>query len=224
MGKVVPDAIEAYLASLNHAPDAVLREVEQRGRDMRLPIVDPEVGVFLETLVRATGASRILEIGTAIGYSTIWLARGLPADGVVFTIELDEARAAAAREHVSRAGLAEKVHVMQGDAARLVHKVAGPFDLIFQDGHKPLYAALLDRLVDLLRPGGVLVADNVLWDGEVVPGFVATPSKPSADTVAIAEFNQRLSTDPRLRASWIPLRDGLALAVKRHPAEALTGR
>lgn len=218
MGKIVPDAVEAYLASLNRAPDAVLRDVEQQGQVMGLPIVDAEVGVLLETLVRATSATRILEIGTAIGYSTIWLARALPPQGTLFTIEIDAARAAIARDHIDRAGLTSKVHVMEGDAARLVHKVAGPFDLIFQDGHKPHYVTLLDRLVALLRPGGLLVADNVLWDGEVVPNYGGAPSKPSEDTEAIALFNQRLSSHPGLRTAWVPLRDGVALAVKLPPA------
>ncbi len=214
MGKVVDDAIEAYLASLNHASDAVLREVAQRGREMSLPLVDPEVGVLLETLVRATHASRVLEIGTAIGYSTIWLARALPAEGTLFTIEIDPRRAALARSHLDRAGLSGKVHVMEGDAARLVHKVSGPFDLIFQDGHKPHYVLLLDRLVSLLRMGGLMVTDNVLWDGEVVPGFTDAPSNRVEDTEAIALFNQRLSTHPSLRTAWVPLRDGVALSVK----------
>jgi predicted O-methyltransferase YrrM len=222
MGKVVGDAVEAYLASLNHAPDAALREVAQLGQEMDLPLVDAEVGVLLETLVRATSASRVLEIGTAIGYSTIWLARGLPADGALFTIEIDARRAALARLHLERAGLSGKVHVMEGDAARLVHKVSGPFDLIFQDGHKPLYVTLLDRLVSLLRPGGLMVTDNVLWDGEVVPGFIDEPTNRPEDTEAIALFNQRLSMHPSLRTAWVPLRDGVALSVKLPSAAAAT--
>lgn len=220
MGKVVGDAVEAYLASLNRASDAVLREVAQRGSEMNLPLVDAEVGVLLETLVRATSAARVLEIGTAIGYSTIWLARALPEKGALFTIEIDPRRAELARSHIERAGLSGKVHVMEGDAARLVHKVSGPFDLIFQDGHKPLYVTLLDRLVSLLRTGGLMVTDNVIWDGEVVPGLVDRPTNRQEDTEAIALFNQRLSTHPSLRTAWIPLRDGVALSVKLPSAAA----
>jgi predicted O-methyltransferase YrrM len=97
----------------------------------------------------------------------------------------------------------------------MLAKVAGPFDLIFQDGDKRLYSPLLDRLTDLLRPGGLLVTDNVLWDGEVVPGFVAQPKRKADDTRAIADYNQRLNAHPRLMTATIPLRDGVAISVKR---------
>src|SRR6185295_16257068 len=109
--------------------------------------------------------------------------------------------------------------VMIGDAERLAAKVAGPFDLVFQDGDKKLYSRMLDRLVDLLRPGGLLVTDNVLWDGEVVPGFTSAPHKNADDTRAIAEYNERLAAHPQLLTATVPLRDGLAIAVKNTNAE-----
>src|SRR5262249_50495056 len=153
----------------------------------KLPLIDAEVGALLRVLASAIRARRILEIGTAIGYSGTWLAGVLPPDGMLLTLEIDPARARLAREHFTRAGLADRVNVMVGDAAQSIAKVAGPFDLIFQDGDKPLYSLLLDKLVTLLRPGGVLVTDNVLWSGAVVPGFDA-PQRNDADTKAIAEY------------------------------------
>ena len=102
---------------------------------------------------------------------------------------------------------------MLGDAQRLIAKVAGPFDLIFQDGDKKMYTPLLDRLVSLLRPGGLLVTDNVLWDGKVVPGFV-TSAADDKDTRAIAEYNERVATHPALLTTVIPLRDGVSISVK----------
>ena len=119
----------------------------------------------------------MLEIGTAIGYSGIWLAGGLPPDGMLLTMELDPERARMARDNFARAGLADRVSVIVGDAKRMLAKVSGPFDVIFQDGDKQLYVPLLDRLVELLRPDGLLITDNVLWDGEVVPGFVEKPKR-----------------------------------------------
>ena len=101
-----------------------------------------------------------------------------------------------------------------GDAQRLLAKVAGPFDIIFQDGDKQLYSPLLDRLAGLLRPGGLLVTDNVLWDGEVVPGFVARRQRDAGDTRAIAEYNERLAAHPQLMTSIVPIRDGIAISVK----------
>jgi predicted O-methyltransferase YrrM len=215
MGQVVPDAIEQYLSSLNHQADDVLKDIARSGEQQDLPLVDAEVGVLLRVLATAIQARRILEIGTAIGYSGIWLAGALPADGSLMTMEVDEQRARQAREHFTRAGLANRASVIVGDAQRMLAKVAGPFDLIFQDGDKKLYGPMLDRLVELLRPGGVLVTDNVLWDGEVVPGFVTTPRRDAGETRAIVEYNERLNTHPHLITSIVPLRDGVAISVKR---------
>lgn len=214
MGQIVPDAIERYLSGLNHAGTDVLEVIAQRGRERDLPLVDAEVGAFLQLLATSVRATRILEIGTAIGYSGVWLARALPPGGMLFTIEKDPDRAAEAKTHFEQAGLADRVSILVGDAALKIAKVSGPFDLIFQDGHKPLYNSLLDKLVALLRPGGLLITDNVLWDGEVVPGYVATPTKNVDDTRAIMEYNERISTHPQLLTSIVPLRDGIALSLK----------
>lgn len=214
MGQIVPDPVERYLAGLNHLVDPVLHEIATTGAQEDLPLIDAEVGALLRVLATAVGATRILEIGTAIGYSGIWLAGALPPDGMLVTLEMDEERARRARANFARAGLADRVNVVIGDASRMLAKISGPFDLIFQDGDKQLYVPLLDRLVALLRPGGLLVTDNVLWDGEVVPGF-RKPTRPAADTRAIAEYNDRLNTHPQLMTTTVPLRDGVAIAVKR---------
>ena len=214
MGQIVPDAVERYLAGLNLAGNALLDDIAREGAKDDLPLVDAEVGTLLRVLALATGARRILEIGTAIGYSGIWLAGALPAGGMLLTMEKDPARARTARENFERAGLADKVGIITGDAQVTISKVSGPFDLIFQDGAKPLYVTLLDTLVALLRPGGLLVTDNVLWNGEVVPGFVDRPQRDSADTRAIAAYNERLNGHPQLVTTTVPLRDGVAISVK----------
>ena len=215
MGQIVPDAVERYLAGLNRLVDPVLQQIAEDGARQDLPLVDAEVGALLRVLALSLGATRILEIGTAIGYSGIWLAGALPKGGMLFTIELNAERAAVARENFAKAGLSDRVSVMVGDAGLLVAKVSGPFDLIFQDGAKKLYVPLLDRLVDRLRSGGLLVTDNVLWDGDVVPGFKETKRNSPEDTAAIIEYNQRINTHPRLMTAIVPLRDGVAISVKR---------
>jgi predicted O-methyltransferase YrrM len=215
MGQIVPDLVERYLSSLNRLPDALLRELAERGEKDDLPLVDAEVGALLRVLATAIGATRILEIGTCIGYSGIWLAGALPAGGMLLTMELDGERAKIARDNFVRAGVADRANVMVGDAERLIAKVAGPFDLIFQDGAKKLYGPLLDRLVDLLRPGGLLVTDNVLWDGEVVPGYKPTPERNAEDTAAIADYNVRLNRHASLLTTTVPLRDGVSISVKK---------
>jgi predicted O-methyltransferase YrrM len=215
MGQIVPDAVERYLASLNRAGDSVLRDIARAGEERDLPLVDSEVGALLRVLAMAVRATRILEIGTAIGYSGIWMAGALPQSGMLLTMEVDEDCVKEARENFARAGLSERVNVIAGNARRTVAKVSGPFDMIFQDGDKQMYGPMLDRLVELLRPGGLLVTDNVLWDGDVVPGFGARRHSNPADAEAIAAYNERIHTHPSLLTSIVPLRDGVAISVKR---------
>ena len=215
MGQIVPDPVERYLGSLNHLPDAVLEDIARKGAEQDLPLIDAEVGALLRVLATAIGAKRILEIGTAVGYSGIWLAAALPPDGMLLTMEMNQERAQTARENFARAGIGNRANVLVGDAKQLLAKVSGPFDLIFQDGDKRLYTPMLDRLVELLRPGGLLITDNVLWDGEVVPGFISQPRRKVEDTEAIADYNRRLNSHPSLMTSTIPLRDGVAIAVKK---------
>ena len=205
--------IEDYLASLT-PEDPLLARAAAEGLAERLPIVDRTVGRFLETVVLASRARRVLEIGAANGYSALWLARSLPEDGGLISMEIDPRRAAMARTHLEAAGLGDRAHVIVGDAARMVHKVAGPFDVIFNAGDKRQYGALLDRLVALLRPGGVLITENVLGAGAVVPGLEESPRRPGGGGDALAAYNRRLAADSRLVTSFLPLRNGIAVSVK----------
>lgn len=214
MPRLTPEPVLGYLAALRRDPHERLALIDREGRAEGLPLVDPDTGALLHTLALSCGAKRILEIGTAIGYSTLWLATALPADGMMITMEYDASRADRARAHFAAAGCGDRVSVMIGDATRFLHKISGPFDLIFQDSDKQLYEPMLDRLVELLRPGGLLVCDNVLWDGEVIPGFVATPKKNPADTAALAAFNHRLAADPRLYTSTLQVGDGVAVSIR----------
>ena len=138
MDQIVPDAVEQYLETLNQLDDLVLHDIQRTGKEQGLPLIDAEVGALLRVLATAIGATRILEIGTAIGYSGIWLAAALPPGGMLLTMEMNQERARVARENFARAGVADRVNVIIGDAERLLAKVSGPFDLIFQDGDKKL--------------------------------------------------------------------------------------
>lgn len=215
MGNITPQPIVDYLAGLRREPHDRLAAIDREGRAEGLPLVYPETGALLHTLAVGCGATRILEIGTCIGYSTLWMATALPADGQLISMEYDAARAARARDHLAAAGYADRVSVIVGDATRFLHKVAGPFDLIFQDSDKKLYEPMVDRLVELLRPGGLLVADNVLWNGEVVPGYVTQKKYSDADTAAIIAFSRRVAADARLYTSFVPVGDGVSISVKR---------
>jgi predicted O-methyltransferase YrrM len=213
MHQIVAPAVAGYLAGLHPPVDPLIEAIRAEGLAAGLPLVDPETARLLRSLVLATGARRVLEIGTAIGYSAIWMAQVLPDAGQLISMELDPERAATARGNFKRAGLDRKVSVIVGDASRFLHKVAGPFDVIFQDGDKRLYEPLLSGLIDRLRPGGVLVSDNVLWDGEVVEGFVTAPRRDPASTEALRAYNRRLAAEPRLLTTILPLGDGVAVSV-----------
>jgi predicted O-methyltransferase YrrM len=212
---ITPAAILDYLDGLRRLPHPHLAVVAAEGRAAGIPIVEPQSGALLHLLARVMGATRVLEIGTAIGYSTIWMATALPSDGRLLTIERNGSHAETARAHLAAAGVAGKVSVIVGEAARYLHKVAGPFDLIFQDADKVQYEPMLDRLVELLRPGGVLATDNILWSGEVVAGYVDPPRRHPDDTLAIDAYNHRLADHPRLYTTFLQVGDGLALSVKK---------
>jgi caffeoyl-CoA O-methyltransferase len=214
MANITPQPVMDYLAGLRRDSHERLAEIDREGRVDGLPLVYPDTGALLHTLARACGARQILEIGTAIGYSALWMATALPADGALITMEYDAARAARAREHFAAAGYGDRISVIIGDATRFLHKVAGPFDLIFQDSDKQLYEPMLERLIGLLRPGGLLVADNVLWNGEVIPGYVAEKKYSEEDTAAIVSFSRKIANDPRLYTSFLQVGDGISVSVK----------
>jgi predicted O-methyltransferase YrrM len=217
MSQIVPDPIEQYLATIHGSADDLIDQIEGEGRNAGLPLVQAPSGRFLRTLAFAVGARNILEIGTAVGFSALWMAGALPPEGRLITIELDPSRADTARANIARARRTEQISVVVGDAMRYVHKVSGPFDLIFQDSHKPLYEPMLERLVALLRTGGVLVSDNVLWSGEVVEGYISPPQRDPADTEALRKYTRRLMSDSRLFTTILSIGDGLAVSVKVAP-------
>ena len=215
MPDFVHEAVRGYLSALTAPEDPLLADVRRLSKADGVPALSPDTAWLLHVVALAAAPRRILEIGTGYGCSGIQLARALAADGLLFTVERDPRRAAVARGHFERAGLAGRVNVMVGEATRLVYKVAGPFDLIFQDGGKDHYEPLLDRLVDLLRPRGILVSDNILWQGDVIPGFRDEPAHAPASATTIIRYSRRLADDPRLETVFLPIGDGVAVSVKR---------
>lgn len=213
-----PD-VRAYLAGLAARPDAILEEAYRRSKADGVPAIDPESAGLLRVLARVTAARRILEIGTGYGYSALSLASGMHPEGLIFTIEFKQPRAEVAREHFAQAGLAGRVNVMIGDARRLVHKVAGPFDLILVDADKQLFEPLHDRTIALLRPGGVLVTDNVLWGGDVVPGFNEQARHDQSSIDAVMAHSRRLAEDARLDTVFLPIGDGVGVSIRKETVD-----
>ncbi|MFG0320334.1 MAG: O-methyltransferase [Planctomycetota bacterium JB042] len=206
MSDLLDPTIDKYLDRLIPAPAAEWSAMEREGRRQGLPLIDRQVGRLLELLVRTSGAARVLEIGTCIGYSTAWLARAVGENGRVLSLEIDPDRAARAREHLRAAGLIDRVEVREGDAAALIETLEGPFDLVFNDGDKRHYPRIAARCHDLLRVGGLLVSDNALWGGS------AARAGGDADTKAIKKHNSWLMRHADFTATLLPVRDGVLVA------------
>jgi caffeoyl-CoA O-methyltransferase len=198
-----------YVDALAFRGDASLQEVERQGEADGWPIVGAAEGSFLHVLAKALGARRILELGTAIGYSGTWFARALPADGQLVTVEADPDTARIAQRNFEKTGVAPKVTVLVGLAQEVIEDLEGPFDLVFVDINKDGYPAILRPAIQRLRVGGLLVTDNVLWHGDV-----ARKSSRTRETVAIRTYNESLAKDPRMITSILPLRDGVSVALK----------
>jgi predicted O-methyltransferase YrrM len=211
---IVTEAVSRYLAELREAPDPVLAEMEAHGARDHIPIVVPETGALLQTLALACGARRILEVGTAIGVSTLYLARALPADGLVVTFEIDEQRQAAARSYLGQAGVLDRVDLHLQDAREGLAELGGSFDLAFVDGVKAQYGEYFDLVLPRLRSGGVLAVDNVLMSG-TVPENRSDGHWTEEQIALLREFNRSLLADPQLDGTVTPVGDGVLVAVKR---------
>ena len=209
---VRPEQAE-YLERLLPANTGLLAEMEAYAEANRVPIADREVARFLEVTARATGARRVLEIGMAIGYSVLHLARGMGEGGLVVTIEPSEEMIARSEEYLGRAGFGGRVRVVRGRALEVLPDLAGEtFDMVFLDALKEEYAQYLELSLPLLRTGGVVVCDNLLWGGQVA-GEIRSPEQ-TASTQALREFNQLFVRHPQLLSVVLPVGDGLGYAVK----------
>ena len=197
-----------YLDQLLSQNDPLLAEMEAYAAEHRVPIADREVARFLEITARATGARKVLEIGMAIGYSVVHLARGMGQHGLIVTIEPSEEMIRAASGYLERAGLLNQVKIERGEALEVMPDLNDTFDLLFIDALKEEYKKYLDLGLPRLRTGGVVIVDNLLWGGKVAGDDDAT------STVALREFNPYFINHPKLLAEVLPVGDGLGYAVK----------
>lgn len=210
MNGIVEPTIEKYLYSLLPRRDAVLREMERYAKRHHVPIIGPACGRLLYQLTHAIRARRVFEMGSAIGYSTLWLARAVGPKGAVFYTDSEPANARRAKRYLRRAGVLGRVRILIGDALSLLDSTPGQFDLIFNDVDKRQYPAALRLAVPRLRLGGFFITDNVLWSGRA-----ARPAKPGdAATRAIQKFNRMIYRSQKLFSAIIPLRDGFAVCEK----------
>ena len=208
------EAVDTYINSLFVQDDPVLERAMARSRAAGLPEiqVSPGQGKLIYLLAKMIGATRVLEVGTLGGYSTVWLGRALPDDGELITVELEPAHVKIARETLKDAGLSDRCQVIEGKALEVLGMLTPSFDLVFLDANKDGYPAYLKQAVRLTRPGGLIVADNVVREGAVI-----NPSSVDANAIGAAAFNQALASHPQLEAIvlqqvGIKGHDGLAVA------------
>jgi caffeoyl-CoA O-methyltransferase len=205
-----------WIESNSQPAHPVFEAIEAAAENPRVPILDRSSGRVLATL--ATNRRRIVEVGTAFGYSTLWMALAQPTDGTIVTIDPDSSRTDRARQWWREAGVSDdRITVVTAPALDAFASgnpaLDGPFDLAFIDALKPEYAAYADAIIPRLEPGGLIVADNVLWGGRVSGERPADPS--DANTNALRAFNEKILNDPRFVGSILPVGDGLLVAALR---------
>ncbi|MDF0645051.1 MAG: class I SAM-dependent methyltransferase [Nitrospira sp.] len=207
MNQLVSAEVEAYSEAHSISESAVCRALrEETHRTMEHPqmLVGPLEGAFLKMMTHLVGAKRVLEIGMFTGYSALCFAEALPADGTVVTCEIDEGPAELARRYFSRSPDGRKISIRLGPALDTMRDLTGPFDLIFIDADKPNYVRYYRRALDLIAPGGVILVDNVLWNGDVLK-----QPAPDERAAAIQELNRIVAADPGVSAVLLPVRDGV---------------
>jgi caffeoyl-CoA O-methyltransferase len=210
MGDITQAAVDDYLYSLLPPRDEVLTEMEAEAAQRSISIVGPAVGRILYQLARTVDAKNIFEMGSAIGYSTIWWARAVGKSGRVFYTDGDRKNADQARGYFKRAGVEDRIEVQVGDALELLSERREQFDIIFNDVDKEDYPRVFKLAIPRIRKGGLFVTDNVLWLGRV-----ANAKNADASTKAIREFNRLIYNSPDCFTTILPIRDGVAVATKQ---------
>lgn len=212
-GVIVTGPVEEYLRSLAPPPDPVLAEMVRHGDRDNIPIVVPEAGQLLGVLVALAAPRVVVEVGTAIGVSTLHIARALPEGGRITSFEIDPERHAAARDYLERAGVADRADLRLQDAGAGLAELDGPFDMVFLDGLKGDYPHHLELALPKLRSGGLVVVDNMLMSGTVAAGRGDGHWR-DEDVAAMRGFTRALLGDERLTGTVLPVGDGVAVAVR----------
>jgi predicted O-methyltransferase YrrM len=208
MLSIVPESIDTYLKALAPRRDRVLTDMEALAARERIPIVGPLVGTLFFLLARAHRARRVFELGSAIGYSTIWWARAVGPRGRVFYTDGDPKNAERADRFLRRAGVASRVTILVGDALNMLKHTPGQFDIVFNDVDKWEYPRVFKQALPRVKPGGMLVSDNTLWSGRV------TEASDDEWTEAIRRYNQLAARTRGVVTTTLPLRDGVSITCR----------
>lgn len=203
--------VEEYMCGLLPPRDAVLAKMEEEASKRDIPIIGPAVGRVLFQLARLAGARRVFEMGSAIGYSTLWLARAVGDGGEVYYSDGSGQNACEASGYFIEAGVMDRVRVLTGNSLELIDAVDGEFDIVFNDVDKHYYPEVFRKAVPRIRRGGLFITDNVLWSGRVARDTRGTDD---AWTLAIREFNRLIYEASNLFTTILPIRDGVAVCTK----------
>ena len=212
---IVDERMVTYIHSLETPEEPIIEQIEQEAKETFVPIIRKETQSFLKVLLLMKKPVRVLEVGTAIGYSAILMSHYLPKDGRITTIEKYEKRIPIARENFSRAAVADRITLLEGDALEIMKSLEEPFDFIFMDAAKGQYIHYLPEAIRLLAPEGVLMSDNVLQDGDVIESRFAVERRNRTIHSRMREYLYELKHNERLQTSILPLGDGVALSVRK---------
>ncbi|XCP83419.1 O-methyltransferase [Roseburia hominis] len=212
---IVEERLATYLHSLERENSEILETIEREALEAEVPIIRKEMQSFLKVLLKMQRPMRILEVGTAVGFSAILMSEYAPRGSRITTIENYEKRIPIARENFRRAGRQEKITLIEGDAMEVLKTLEGPYDFIFMDAAKGQYPAYLPEVLRILRGGGVLLSDNVLQEGEIIESRFAVERRDRTIHSRIREYLYTLKHHPLLETSILPLGDGVALSVKK---------
>ena len=207
------DRITQYIHSLDQGHGAFCDQIAKAARADRVPIIRKETANFLQAMVAATRPKRILEVGTAVGYSALLMAQVMPEETDIITIEKYEPRIPVARRHFAEAGLSDRITLLEGDAGEILKKLDGSFDFIFMDAAKGQYIHWLPDILRLLSTGGVLFSDNVLQDGDIIESRFAVERRNRTIHARMREYLYTLTHMPEFQTSVVPIGDGVALSV-----------
>ena len=213
---IVEERLVTYLHSLEQENSEILEEIEQEALRDSVPIIRKEMQSFLKVLLAIKRPTRILEVGTAVGFSALLMSEYAPEECTITTIENYEKRIPIARENFKRAGKEQKITLIEGDAMEVLTELSGPYDFIFMDAAKGQYIAYLPEVLRILEPDGVLVSDNVLQDGNIIESRFAVERRDRTIRSRMREYVYTLKHHPDLETSSIPLGDGTAVSVKRN--------
>ena len=209
------ERVAAYLRSLDEGDGALCDEIGEEARAARIPVIRPETAALLKTLIVLARPRRILEVGTAVGYSTLLMSRVMPEGCHITTIEKYEKRIPVARRNFQRAGKEPCITLLEGDAQEILKTLSGPYDFIFMDAAKGQYLGWLPEILRLLSPGGVLFSDNVMQDGDLIESRYAVRRRDRTIHGRMRGYLFALTHTPQLQTAVVPVGDGAAVSVKK---------